>query len=127
MSDHPESYGHWDHAQISELLHERDRLRASERSAWNAAVERDEKIERLRAEIAAVQLLAQDSIADSDRLSAEVAALKRALGTDWDGKSTLRMLTAERDALRELLRELRKVVHSSYAQKIDAALDREGK
>lgn len=28
MSAHPESHGHWDHAQISELLYERDRLRA---------------------------------------------------------------------------------------------------
>jgi len=34
---------------------------------------------------------------------------------------------AERDRLQELLRELRKVVHSSYAQKIDAALGGEGK
>jgi hypothetical protein len=30
-------------------------LRASERSAWNAAVERDEQIDRLRAEVAALR------------------------------------------------------------------------
>lgn len=27
MNAHPESYGHWDHEQISALLHERDALR----------------------------------------------------------------------------------------------------
>ena len=56
-------------------------------------------------------------VKDGERLRAELAAAVKA-----------HMATIEeRDRLRELLRELRKVVHSSYAQKIDAALGGEKK
>ena len=88
-----------------------DRLRAMSRNEHDDLSIGDEaadEIERLRAEVAdhkaafnKLNEMLAESLEDRDRLRAEIAALKRALVTDWDGKSTLRMLTAERDALKK--------------------------
>ena len=64
-----------DNSVPSEAADEIDRLRASERSAWNAAVYRDEQIDRLRAAIEC----ALRQLADGMTVSA-TATLCAALG-----------------------------------------------
>jgi hypothetical protein len=51
--------------ELVEARAEIERLRASERSAWNAAMERDEEIERLRKDAERYRWLRGDSCADS--------------------------------------------------------------
>jgi len=104
--------------------------------------ELEPQIERLRAECLRLSHAEAEAMSvvlslegQVERLRAEVAALKRALGTDWDGKSTLRMLTAERDALKkdaERYRWLRDVGDANWlpiakrgitAKECDAAID----
>ena len=53
---HPESYGHWDHSQISDLLHERDRLRELLEAYAGDAADIDDKAETLADAIRAALL-----------------------------------------------------------------------
>ena len=93
-----------------------------------------DEIERLRAEVAKVRgelnawfnkALALQN--ESKGLRAELAECKAEVKRLDNVDHNSDLWAEENRRLLELLRELRKVVHSSYAQKIDAALGGEKK